>query len=140
MSPWEVAGFEGEDAITMTVLVQKFQWPLKLFYTAVGVAESGFRHLRKVRSVLIICHYECHLKHGIRHCLVALGTAPHLSTLVNLYRKTTSSSNNLTIFTLLELLKSSYVTVQPLPGLLSLQYEKCMDNSKWLRHASKFFS
>ena len=45
-SPWEVAGFEGEDAITLTVLVQKLQRPMELFYTAVGIAEIGFHHLQ----------------------------------------------------------------------------------------------
>ena len=51
-SPWEVADFEGEDAITMTVLVQKLQRPMKLFYTvAFSVAEIGFHHL-------MICHHS----------------------------------------------------------------------------------
>ena len=87
-----------------------------------------------VRRWFVVIH-DCQLN-VLWHCLVALETAPHVSTLLNLYRKTTLSNNNL--FALLELLKSSYVTVQPLPGLLSLQYEKCTDNSEWLRHASKF--
>ena len=100
---WRLPGrFQAlKEKMPSLVHVQIFQRPVKLFYIAVGVAESGFNHLQgSVQHWWFVIIHDCHLKHGIWHCLVALDTArsPSLKFspfLVNLCGKTTLSSNNL---------------------------------------------